>query len=144
MTGHGGLARQLDRSLMRKGANHDEIDGAREIARDILDRLALADPDIAGRKINRMTTELRHAGLEGDARPQRRLLENHRERFSAQVGMLEADFQLGLEPRAASASSPLNSVGESELRSRKSRFSRGGRHLPPISASARFLAALAR
>src|SRR5271156_2578454 len=98
--GHGRLARKLDRGLMREGANHDQIHRARNVARHILDRLALADTDIVRREINRMPTELRHAGLEGDARPQRRLLKYHRERSPAQVRMLESNFELGLEPRA--------------------------------------------
>ena len=100
MTGTRGFARQLDRGLVREGANHDEVDPAREVARHILDRLALADTDIVRREINRMATELRHAGLEGEARPQRRLLKDHRERPAAQVRMLESNFELGLQPRA--------------------------------------------
>src|SRR5580704_12074333 len=98
--GHGRFARQLDRGLVREGANHDQINRARNVPRDILDRLALADTDIVWREINRMPTKLRHASLEGDASPQRRLLKYHRERPPAQVRMLESNFELGLEPRA--------------------------------------------
>src|SRR5579862_1506440 len=96
---HARLMRHLDCRLMREGANHDEVDGAREIARDVFHRFALADADVTGREIDRMATELRHAGFEGDASSQRWLLKNHRESFAAQVRMLEADFQFGLEPR---------------------------------------------
>ena len=96
---HARLARKLDAGRMREGANHDEVDPAREVARDVLDRFALADTDILRRQINRMAAELRHAGLERDSRAQRRLLKNHRERLAAQVGMLESGLQLGLKPR---------------------------------------------
>ena len=122
---HGRLVRQLDRGLMREGANHDQINRARNVARDILDRFALADTDIVRRQINRMATELRHAGLEGDARPQRRLLKYHRERLAAQVRMLESNLELGLEPRAE-RQQPVEFGRDSELRSRKSRFRSGG------------------
>ena len=103
--GNGGLVRHLDRGLMREGANHYEVDGAREVARHILDRFALADPDVAGREVNRVAAQLRHPGFEGDARTQRGLLENHRESFAAQMRMLEADFQFGLQaaPQARAA-----------------------------------------
>ena len=113
--------RHLDCGLMREGANHNEVDDTREVARDILRRFALADPDIAGREINRMAAELRHAGFEGDARTQRGLLENHRESFAAQMRMLQADFQFGLEPGREGEQS-VKFVGLSEARSRKSRF----------------------
>src|SRR5579872_2627922 len=96
---HARLMRHLDRGLMREGANHYDVDGAREVARDILHRFALADSDVAGREIDRVAAELRHAGFERDACTQRRLLENHRERLAAQMRMFEADLQFGLQPR---------------------------------------------
>jgi hypothetical protein len=47
-----------------------------------------------------MPAKLRHAGFERDARPKRRFLKYHRKRPAAQVGMLESNLELGLEPRA--------------------------------------------
>src|SRR5208282_3216310 len=97
---HCGLARKLNRGLVREGANHDQIHGPRNVTRDVLDRFALPNTDIIRCQINRMPTKLRHAGLERDSRPQRRLLKYHRERLAAQVRMLESYLELGLEPRA--------------------------------------------
>src|ERR1035437_8104362 len=97
---HCGLARKLDRGLVREGANHDQIHRPRNVTRDVLDRFALPDTYIIGCEINRMPTKLRHAGLERDSRSQRRLLKYHRECLAAQVRVLESYLELGLEPRA--------------------------------------------
>ena len=85
---HAGFQSQFDANLMGESANHDEVDPARQIARHVLDRFALADPDILRGEIDGVATKLRHPGLEGYARPQRGLLEDHRERAAAQVRML--------------------------------------------------------
>src|SRR5262249_31373772 len=45
-----------------------------------------------------MTAELRHAGFEADPGAQRGFLEDHGERAAAQIGMLDAGFEFGLEP----------------------------------------------
>src|ERR1700722_16156095 len=97
---HRGFTRELDCGLMGEGANHNNVDGARNIARHILNRFTLTDSDVTGGEINRMAAELRHPGFEGDTGAQRRLLKNHRESFPAQMRMLEADFQLSLQARS--------------------------------------------
>src|SRR5262249_12088329 len=96
---HRGLARQLQAGVVGEGANHDQVDPARQISRHIFDRFALPDPDIVRSQVNRMAAKLRHAGFEADPGTQRGFLEDHGERAAAQIGMLDAGFEFGLEPR---------------------------------------------
>ena len=62
---YAGFQSQLDADLVGESANHDEVDPAREIARHVLDRLALADPDVLRGEIDGVAAKLRHPGLEG-------------------------------------------------------------------------------
>jgi hypothetical protein len=66
--------------LLLEGADHDRIDHARDDPRAVLDRLAASELGVARREEERMTAELDHAGLEGDAGAGRGLLEDHRQR----------------------------------------------------------------
>ena len=79
MTGIAGLRGELDDDLVRSGAHHDGIDEPLEVAGHVAHGLAGAQDDIVG-QVEGMPAELRHAGLEGDARAQARLLEQHRQR----------------------------------------------------------------
>src|SRR5215469_11525260 len=96
---HRRLARQLQAGVVGKGPNHDQVDPARQVARDVFGRFALADPDIIRGQVNRVAAKLRHAGFETDPGSQRGFLEDHGERAAAQIGMLDAGLELGLEPR---------------------------------------------
>ena len=96
---HGGFQSQLDADLVGESANHDEVDPAREIARHVLDRFALADSDILRGEIDRVAAQLRHPGLEGYPRAQRGLLKDHRESAAAQVRMLQSGAEFVLQAR---------------------------------------------
>ena len=63
---------------LRVGADDGAVDPALEVARDVGDRLALAEHFLA-RRLDHVAAELAHGDLEGRARAQRRLLEQQRE-----------------------------------------------------------------
>ena len=69
---------------VRERARDDQVDPARQVARDVADGLARAEADVVGRQVDRRAAELLDAGLEGDARAQARLLEDHGERLADQ------------------------------------------------------------
>src|SRR5262249_16916418 len=88
------------------GACHDQVDPALQVARDVAGRLALAEPDVARGKVHRGPPELDHAHLEGDARAQARLLEDHGERASGEHGMLLPGQEIAPEPRGEREARP--------------------------------------
>src|ERR1035441_2562373 len=72
-----GVGGHLFNNRMAEGAEHDEVDPAFEVVRDVVERLAgieaagcLVDEESAA-------TEAVHAGFEGEAGAQRGLLEEH-------------------------------------------------------------------
>ena len=79
----GGLGGELQDDLVGTGPGHDAVDEPLEVAGDVADRLAGAHDGVLG-QVDRRTAELGHAGLERDPRPQRRLLEEHRQRPAGQ------------------------------------------------------------
>ena len=97
MTGIAGLRRELDDDLVRTGPDHDRVDEPLEVAGDVADALAGAEDDVVG-QVDRVPAELGHAGLERDARPQARLLEEHRERPAGQRRIARADGSPGTRP----------------------------------------------
>ena len=106
---HGGVFGQLHQRLMRRGAQHQHIDIARQHARGVGDGLAAAELHVVAVQYDGITAELAHGHIEGNARARRRFLEHHRQQFagrnlsiagiaSSQVGlhrmrMLEKRFQ---------------------------------------------------
>src|SRR5262249_15415169 len=76
----------------------DQVDPALEVARDVARGFALAEPDVPGRQVDRGAAELPHPDLEGDPRPEARLLEDHRERASREQRMQLPRAQLRLQP----------------------------------------------
>ena len=72
------------------GPVDDRVAVAREHARGVLGRFAGADPDVAAVDGDCVAAQLRHPGLERDARPQGRFFEQHDERFPAQQNHLFA------------------------------------------------------
>src|ERR1019366_5143166 len=73
------VAGELEDRVVRERAGHDAVDVSREDARCVRDGLAASDLDVARRQKLRRAAELGHPGLEGDARPRGRLLEDHGE-----------------------------------------------------------------
>jgi len=86
-----GVLRELDDVGMTVDARHDDVDEAADHVGGILEGLVTAELDLAGSQVLRVTTELPHGGLEGDARTGGRLLEDHAQRL-----VLE---DLGIIPR---------------------------------------------
>jgi hypothetical protein len=79
-------------------ADHDGIDIAREDARGIPDRLAPAELHVVRIEHDGLAAELAHRHVEGDARPGRRLVEDHGEELA-----LERLARVGLAARASGA-----------------------------------------
>ena len=65
--------------LLSEGADHNTTEVTGQNARGVLNRLAAADLKIAGRKEQRLTAELVHTGLKGNACSCGGLLEDHTE-----------------------------------------------------------------
>ena len=82
--GDGRVLGHLLDDFVGEGANHDALHHAFEVLRDVIDRFAFPEIDFGGREINGETTELLDAHVERHARAQRRLLEDHRQRFPLQ------------------------------------------------------------
>src|SRR5262249_6442176 len=89
--------REVDDALMEECARHHEVDPALEVARDVASRLALAEPDVARREMERRATELHHADLERDPGAETRLLEDHRERPAEEERMRLPGAQIRLQ-----------------------------------------------
>ena len=83
----GGGGEALER-LVRVRADDDRVDEAGELARDVLGRLALADHELAAGGEERVAAELGHRDLEGHARAQAGLLEEHRQALPLEQAML--------------------------------------------------------
>jgi hypothetical protein len=73
--------------LVTEGAGHDRVDPSLQIPRRILHRLPFAQADVRGCQVDGVAAELRHTRLEGHPGPERRLLENHGQRLSAEDRM---------------------------------------------------------
>ena len=73
------LGGELDDDLVGAGPGDDRVDEPLEVAGDVADALAGAHDDVLG-QVDRVAAELVHPGLERHARPQARLLEEHRQR----------------------------------------------------------------
>ena len=72
----GVISASLMQPLLAEGADHDRIDPALEIAGDVVNRLAIGVHHVGG-NLDDVAAELADADGEGDARAQRRLLEQH-------------------------------------------------------------------
>ena len=64
----------LDEAILAERADDDGVDPAFEVAGDVVDGLAIGVHDV-GRNLDHVAAELANADGEGDARAQRRLLE---------------------------------------------------------------------
>jgi len=79
--GHGGVLRQVPHRPVGVGARHDGVHPPGEIPGHIGDALPRAQLDVLRGQVDGLAAELTHPDLEGDPRPQRRLLEDHRQRL---------------------------------------------------------------
>ena len=77
-----GVPRQLFEQLLLESAADDRVAEAIQHAGDIFGRLALAQPDLGRREVERVAAQPAHRQLERDARAQRRLLENQKGRLA--------------------------------------------------------------
>ena len=85
---------EVDERLLRVGAGDDAVDVAAEHARDVGHRLALAEADFALAEIDRLAAELLHRDVEADVRPQRRLLEQERQRLAGEEARIAVALHL--------------------------------------------------
>src|SRR5439155_2853191 len=83
---------------VKERPRHHEIHPALQVARDVAGGFALPEPDVAGRQMDRRAAELHHADLEGDARAEARLLEDHGERPAGEQRMRPPGAQVTLQP----------------------------------------------
>src|SRR6185436_19435866 len=84
-----------------EGADHDDVDHPADHARRVLDRLGAAELAVGGGQIHDRAAHLVHAGLEADARPRRRLLEDHRQRAVDQRRVFLVVLEALLDDRRA-------------------------------------------
>ena len=73
----------LDDRLL-EGADHHDVDHARDDPRNVLDRLASRKVRVHAVQVDGDAAQLIHAGLERHSGARRRLFEHHRERAVAQ------------------------------------------------------------
>ena len=78
------------------GPHDDHVDHFAEHAGEIGDALALAEAGVLAQH-DAAAAQVGHAGLEADARPQRRLLEQQRQHAARQQRLAQALRELGLE-----------------------------------------------
>ncbi len=83
--------------LLAEGADHDDVDHARDHLRRILDRLAAPQLGVAGVEEDGVATELVDAGLERQARTSRVFLEDHGQRAIVQRMPCLVVLELGLQ-----------------------------------------------
>src|SRR4030067_535212 len=76
--GDGGVAPQLLDGPVGEDARGHDVPPAREVPGDVRHRLPLAEADLLGGQVHARSAQLHHADLEGDARPERWLLEDER------------------------------------------------------------------
>jgi hypothetical protein len=69
---------EVDGDLVAVGPDHDPVHPALEVLADVEGALAASHLDVRGREIDGFAAQLEHAHLEGHARPQGGLLEDHR------------------------------------------------------------------
>ena len=89
---------EVEQAVLPEGADDDRIHPALEVARHVDERLTVGVHHIGG-NLDELGTELAHANREGDARPQRGLLEEQPEMASGECrgrGRLRAERALGL------------------------------------------------
>ncbi len=87
--------------VLAEGADHDDVDHARDHLRRILDRLAAAQLRVACVQEHRVAAELVDAGFERQARTRGILLEDHGQRAVVQRVPGLVVLELGLQdPRA--------------------------------------------
>ncbi len=84
MTGMLAYSASLLHDLVREGADHDALHHALQVLRHVVDRLALAQVDLGRREVERESTQLLDADIEGHPRAQRRLLEDQGQRLALQ------------------------------------------------------------
>ncbi len=77
-------------------ADHDDVDVLAEHAAEIGHALARAEADVVAQE-QAVAAQVDHAGLEADARPQRRLFEQQRHHAAGQQRLAQALLILGLQ-----------------------------------------------
>ena len=78
--GHSGPLGELKDRVVRVGSGGDAVHHPPEHPRDVAYRLPLAGADLLRSEVDRAPAEALHRDLEGDARAQRGLLEDERQR----------------------------------------------------------------
>src|SRR5258708_30152911 len=93
------MGRELLKRSMAENAQGDHVHIFAQGASEGGNALALTDGAVGGAEEDAAAAELGHAGLETDARSQRRFLEDHAENAAGQIGRpvaaLESGFQSG-------------------------------------------------
>ncbi len=92
---------EFEQAVMFLGADHDDVDIARQHPRGIGDRLVAAQLHFGAGQHDRLAAKLAHGDIEGDAGSRRRLLEDHRQhlagkRRAGRAALLRALAGLGV------------------------------------------------
>src|SRR5258706_6234098 len=87
--------------LLLEGAYHHDVAHARDHLARVLDRLAAPELRVPRIQIDRRAAELVHPGFEGEPRPRRRFLEDHRESPVLERPVALVALELVLDPARA-------------------------------------------
>src|SRR4051812_24509337 len=101
------MRREALYDALLEGADHDDVDHARQHFGDVLDRLAAAELRVARAQKDCCATELRHTRFEGHPRARRALLEDH-----AQGPATQRLIELAIAMIALEQAGPLEQIGE--------------------------------
>ena len=77
---------------------HDRVEVAGQDVGDVPDRLAVPEPDLGAGQVDGMAAELLDRELEGNARPQRRLLEQQADAAAGEERFVDVALALVLQP----------------------------------------------
>ena len=91
---HRGIFGHFKEAIMRRGADHDDVDIARENARGVGDRFGAAELHLRAGQHQRLAAKLPHGNVEGDTGSRRWLVEDHRKHLTLEGPVDMAGLQL--------------------------------------------------
>ena len=88
---------ELVQQLLGERSNDDRVEVAGQDVGNVPDRLAVPEPDLGAGQVDGMAAELLDRELEGNSRPQRRLLEQQAETAAGEERFVDVALALVLQ-----------------------------------------------